>query len=141
MAAYPKVCRLPGAYHARMHATLRAGARAAVAAALDRAIESGRLPDVADARAAEVEVSRPAKPEHGDLATNLALRLARPLRLAPIAIAGALAESIAELVAHDGEAVLASAEAASPGFVNLRFADAAIEALIDRARSDPAGWG
>jgi arginyl-tRNA synthetase len=122
-------------------ATLRATARAAVRAALDRAIATGRLPDVPEARSIEVEVSRPAKPEHGDFAANLALRLAKPLRLAPPVIASALAETMAELRAADPAAPIASAEVAGPGFLNLRFADAAIEAVVDAARADPDGWG
>ena len=116
-------------------ATLRAAARAAVSSALGHAIEAGRLPDVPEARDVAVEVSRPANPEHGDLATNVALRLAKPLRMAPPAIASAIAGSMA----LDG--AIASAEAAGPGFVNLRFADAALEAVLDRARQDAAGWG
>ena len=108
---------------------------------LARAIETGRLPDVPEARAAVIEVSRPAKPEHGDLASNLAMRLARPLRLAPLEIAMALAESLREILASDPGAAIGAADAASPGFLNLRFSDAAIEAVVDRARRDPASWG
>ncbi|HUG30518.1 MAG TPA: arginine--tRNA ligase [Candidatus Limnocylindria bacterium] len=121
--------------------TLRGAAREAVRAALVRAIETGRLPDVPEAQAAEIEVSRPAKPEHGDLASNLALRMARPLRLAPLAIATALAESLTEILTSDPGAAIGSAHAASPGFLNLRFSEAAIEAVVDRARRDPASWG
>jgi arginyl-tRNA synthetase len=124
----------------RSAATLRAATRAAVRRGLERAIASGALPDVAEARAAEVEVSRPASAEHGDLATNLALRLARPLRMAPPAIAAALVEAMGEET-HTGASVVASAEAAGPGFVNVRFAEAALEAVIDDVRRDPASWG
>jgi arginyl-tRNA synthetase len=120
--------------------TLRAQARDAVARGLERAIDSGGLPDAPEARTAAVEVTRPANPEHGDLATNLALRLARPLRMGPPAIAAALADAIAE-EANDEASPIASAEAAGPGFVNLRFADAAIEAVLDQIRRDPDGWG
>ena len=120
--------------------TLRAQARDAVRRALASAIDSGNLPDVEEARAVEVEVSRPANPEHGDLATNLALRLARPLRMAPPPIAAALAQAIG-MEASDGTSVVVAAEAAGPGFVNLRFSDAALEAIIDSARRDPASWG
>jgi arginyl-tRNA synthetase len=120
--------------------TLRAQARDAVRRGLDRAVATGKLPDSEDARSAWVEVSRPANPEHGDLATNLALRLARPLRLAPPAIAAALAEAISAEAGEPG-AVVASAEAAGPGFVNLRFADGALETMLDGIRDDPAGWG
>ena len=103
---------------------------------LDRAIEAGTLSDSPEGRAVAIEVSRPANPEHGDLATNLALRLARPLRMAPPAIAAALAEAIAAEAGGSGS-VVASAEAAGPGFVNLRYADAALEAILDGIRADP----
>jgi arginyl-tRNA synthetase len=120
--------------------TLRAQARAAVRRGLDRAIDAGKLSDSPEARAVAVEVSRPANPEHGDLATNLALRLARPLRMAPPAIAAALAQAIATDAGGSGS-VVASAEVAGPGFVNLRFADAALEAILDGVRADPETWG
>ncbi|MEO8273333.1 MAG: arginine--tRNA ligase [Chloroflexota bacterium] len=121
--------------------TLREAATEVVRAALDRAIETGGLPDVPEARAATIEVSRPAKPEHGDLATNVALRLAKPLRMAPMAIAAALADSAMAIVAGDPAAAIQAAEAAAPGFVNLRFSEAAVEAIVDRARADAGLWG
>ena len=124
-----------------MHATLRAAAREAVRDALARSIASGTIAGTPEVGAVAVEVSRPANPEHGDLASNVGLRLAKPLRRAPLAIAATLAESLSAAIAADPGAVLASAESASPGFLNLRFADAAIEAVIDRARAEPASWG
>jgi arginyl-tRNA synthetase len=127
-------------YEAGATTTLRARARDAIRRGLAAAIASGALPDAAEAQAMVVEVSRPANPEHGDVATNLALRLARPLRLAPPVIAAALADAVAAAGTGD-DALIASAEAAGPGFVNLRYSDAALEGLIDEVRRDPAGWG
>jgi arginyl-tRNA synthetase len=121
--------------------TLRSLARDAVGAALELAIASGRLPDAPEARSAEIEVSRPAKPEHGDVAANLALRLARPLRMAPSAIAAAIAEALTAGHAGDGASPIATVEVAGPGFLNLRFADAAVEAVVEAARADPGSWG
>jgi arginyl-tRNA synthetase len=84
-----------------------------------------------------VDVERPANPEHGDLATNLALRLARPLRMAPAAIAGALADAI-----ETGEdRPIARVSVAGPGFLNLRLADAALQDVVIGVRADPAAWG
>ena len=119
--------------------TLRDAARDAVRRGLEAAIAGGALPALPDPDAAVVEVSRPANPEHGDLATNLALRLARPLRMAPPAIAAALVDAIAADPLNEG--TIARAEAAGPGFVNLTFADAVLESAIDAVRRDPAGWG
>ena len=121
--------------------TLRAGAREAVAAGLAKAIDTGRLPDVPESRDVVIELSRPGNPEHGDLASNLGLRLAKPLRMAPVAIAGAVAEAMAALVAEGRSSSVALVEAVAPGFLNLRLAEPAIEALLDAARHDPAAWG
>jgi arginyl-tRNA synthetase len=123
------------------HATLRGAARAAVEAGLTRAIQTGRLPDVAEARDAVVELSRPGNPEHGDMAANIGLRLARPLRLAPLVIAGAIAEAMSELRSEGTTPAVAEAAAAAPGFLNLRLAESAIEDVLDRARRDPGAWG
>ncbi|HTS15515.1 MAG TPA: hypothetical protein VMH24_07590, partial [Candidatus Sulfotelmatobacter sp.] len=69
-------------------------ARRALVARLDRAWRDaeagGALPVVPDAERPLIEVSHPADPAHGDLATNLALKLARPMRRPPLAIAEAL---------------------------------------------------
>jgi arginyl-tRNA synthetase len=112
-------------------------ARASVEAAWRRAVASGALPPLPDATAAAVAIERPANAEHGDLATNLALRLARPLRLPPAAIAAAIADAVA---IGPGEPI-SEATVAGPGFVNLRLVDATIETFLDTIRADPADWG
>jgi arginyl-tRNA synthetase len=76
------------------------------------------LGDVPDDFAIEWEA--PARPEHGDLATNTALRLASILQDNPRAIAEDLAERLREAV---DPARIASVEVAGPGFINVRFAD------------------
>lgn len=63
-----------------------------------------------------VELMRPRNPEHGDIATNLAMLLARPLSQAPRAIAARILELL-DLPA----AGVASADVAGPGFINFRF--------------------
>jgi arginyl-tRNA synthetase len=118
--------------------TLRDAARALVSDALARAIDSGELPASPEARSVDVEVSRPGNPEHGDLASNVALRLARPMRMAPSKIAAALAS---QLAAPGEMSVLASAEPAGAGFLNLRYSDAALEDVLDRARAHVSRWG
>ena len=147
-SAAPIKAQRPGQYHARMRDTpttrtksLRAGAREAVAAGLVKAIDAGSLPDVPESRDLVLELSRPGNPEHGDLASNLGLRLAKPLRMAPLAIAGAVAEAMTTLLAEGEGPAVASVEAVAPGFLNIRLAEAAIEALLDVARRDPDTWG
>ena len=118
---------------------LRTRVRAAVDEAWQTAVASGALPAVEDAQAdPEVEVERPANVAFGDLATNLAMKLARPLRRSPLEIAEVVAAS---LQAGAGNSLLASAEVAKPGFVNVRVADAAYERLVAGILAAPGQWG
>ncbi|HJZ60656.1 MAG TPA: arginine--tRNA ligase, partial [Miltoncostaeaceae bacterium] len=80
--------------------------------------------DLVGDAAPPVELAAPANPEHGDLATPLAMALARPARRSPREIA----ESLAEVLRDGG--LVEGAEVAGPGFLNLTlppawFADAA----------------
>src|SRR6187401_2165251 len=73
---------------------------------------------------APLALERPADPEHGDYATNVALRLAGSQRRAPREIA----EEIAARVVENGH--VERAEVAGPGFVNLWLSDAWIAAAV-----------
>jgi len=118
---------------------IRAGVRAAVERAWMAAVGSGALPAVADPAAAPgIEVERPANAAFGDFATNLAMKLARPLRRAPLEIAEALA---AALRTGPDAALFESVEVARPGFLNLRVAAQAYEALVAGVLAAPAAWG
>ncbi|HLX36099.1 MAG TPA: arginine--tRNA ligase, partial [Candidatus Limnocylindrales bacterium] len=120
--------------------TLRAAAIRAIEEALAAATRAGTLPEVSER--VGVEVSRPANAEHGDLATNLAMRLARPMRRAPLEIAKVIAAELTAAVAGDaGATPFASIDVAPPGFINLRLSDAALDAVIGRILAEPAGWG
>ncbi len=68
-----------------------------------------------------LEFSTPANPEHGDLATNTAMRLARHLRQAPRQIAEDLVQRLQDRPL-DPERI-AGVDVAGPGFINFRFAD------------------
>ena len=120
-------------------AAIRSQVRDAVARAWDAAIRAGTLPDIEPGlpRPA-VAIERPANPAFGDFATNLAMHLARPLRRSPLEIAEALAAAL-----RDGPdaALIASADVAKPGFVNVRIADGAYESTVARILAAPAEWG
>ena len=118
---------------------IRSRARAAVERAWDAAVRTGLLPALPeDAARPAIGIERPTNPAFGDLATNLAMQLARPLRKPPLEIAEAIATALRD--GPDGD-LIASAEVARPGFVNLRVADAAYEATVDRILDAPADWG
>ncbi|WP_103018988.1 arginine--tRNA ligase [Salinibacter altiplanensis] len=77
----------------------------------------------------EIELEEPDRPEHGDLATNTALRLASVLGDNPRSIAETLAAQLRERV---DPSRIQSVEVAGPGFVNFRFAqDYLFEGLAD----------
>jgi arginyl-tRNA synthetase len=82
------------------------------------------LPDLPPEVVARVEVTPTRDPAHGDMATNAAMVAAKAAGQNPRALAQALAEKLS------GLPVLASAEPAGPGFVNLRLsADALLGQL------------
>ena len=127
-------------------ATLRQSAIRAIERALAAAVAAGSLPATAEgAEAPEpvvVEVQRPANPEHGDLATNLAMKLARPYRRAPLDIARAIAAELSAEVARDPAATpIASVSVAPPGFINLHLSNSALDGMIAGILAAPAGWG
>ncbi len=84
---------------------------------------------------ADVGVERPRNPEHGDYATNVALRTAKRAGVPPRDLATWLAEA---LTARDG---VASAETAGPGFINLRLAADAQGALVGQVLAAGEGYG
>jgi arginyl-tRNA synthetase len=72
---------------------------------------------LSDIAGVPVDLERPGDAEHGDYATNVALRIAPTRGRAPREIANEIA---AEALARG---LVTSAETAGPGFVNLRVAD------------------
>jgi len=83
----------------------------------------------------EVVVERPRNPEHGDYATNVALRLAKGAGRPPREIAEILA---AELRATAG---IDAVDVAGPGFLNITLAKAALGQLAVQAVTADAAYG
>ncbi len=84
----------------------------AVEEALSRAQEAGELPAVA---LPEIAIERPQRPEHGDYATSLPLRLARAARANPLQIGELLAQRLPPSDAIE------RVDVAPPGFVNFHL--------------------
>jgi arginyl-tRNA synthetase len=121
-------------------APLRSRARAALEAAWEQATASGAIPPVAAIDWPAIEIERPANPEHGDLASNLAMKLARPCRMAPLRIAEALAAELDADAGHPGS-VVGAVTVAAPGFLNLRVSDATLVEVASAVLANPASWG
>lgn len=103
--------------------------RAAAADVLARrGLDAAALP-------ADVGVERPRNPEHGDYATNVAMRTAKKAGVAPRELAGWLAQELA------GRPGIATAEVAGPGFLNLRLAADAQGAIVGEVLAAGAAYG
>ncbi|WP_138733140.1 arginine--tRNA ligase [Modestobacter excelsi] len=102
--------------------------RSALAAAVERGVLAVDVP-------AEVVIDRPKNPEHGDYATNVALRLAKAAGRPPREVAEVLA---AELRAVDG---IAGVDVAGPGFLNITLARDALGAIAVRAVTAGEAYG
>ena len=93
-----------------------------IAEALLRAQRDEVLPSV---ELPEPGVERTQKPEHGDFACALPLRLARPMRMSPMAIAERVVERI------DVDETIERAWVAPPGFVNFSLAPSWLVSRIE----------
>ncbi len=85
-------------------------------------------------RAASFVVERPRRAAHGDFATNAAMVLAKAVGKPPREIAALVTAELA-----DGP-VVASAEVAGPGFVNLRVRPSAVAGELDRLLHGPQAF-
>jgi arginyl-tRNA synthetase len=92
-------------------------------------------PGVAESDLARVAVEPPRDPSHGDLATNAAMVLAKPLGLKP----RDLAEQIAAVFGRDPD--VTGAAVAGPGFINLTLAPTVWTSVLRAVLGDPAGYG
>jgi arginyl-tRNA synthetase len=84
-------------------------------------------------------LEKPRQPEHGDIATNIALRLAKPLGLPP----PKLGQEIAALLKNSGlvAGLVQEVEVAGPGFINLRFSPAARAQVLLAIAKSPSEFG
>jgi len=73
----------------------------------------------------DIPLERPRDPTHGDLATNVALQLAKPMRRTPRDLAQ---EIVARLAPPPG--LIEGVGVAGPGFINFRLADTALAATL-----------
>ncbi|SDX65033.1 arginyl-tRNA synthetase [Modestobacter sp. DSM 44400] len=107
---------------------LRDVVRSAVASAVERGALAVAVPD-------DVVVDRPKNPEHGDYATNLALRLAKAAGRPPREVAEVIA---AELRQQPG---IDAVDIAGPGFLNVRLAKAALGQVALQAVAAGKAYG
>ena len=91
------------------------------------------------AASAVITLERPKVAAHGDIASNLALQLAKPLRANPRVLAQQLADAV--LADPRAAGLIDAAEIAGPGFINLRTSAATKQAVIGAALGAAAAYG
>ncbi|MGH2429880.1 MAG: arginine--tRNA ligase [Candidatus Limnocylindria bacterium] len=113
--------------------SIRATLERAIEHARSTAIEAGELPPVDGMP--PVALARPANPEHGDLASNIAMQLAPIARAAPMRIAETIR---GHLELPDG---IAEVAIAPPGFLNFRVDPAWIGSQVATVLEARDTWG
>lgn len=84
-----------------------------VRAAVEDSVNAGALAIDAAAIPSDIVIERPKNPDHGDYATNVAMRLAKAAGQPPRAVAETIAEQLR------GRPGIAEVSVAGPGFLNL----------------------
>uniref|UniRef100_UPI004048B836 arginine--tRNA ligase n=1 Tax=Polynucleobacter sp. TaxID=2029855 RepID=UPI004048B836 len=87
----------------------------------------------------EPHVERPKVVEHGDLATNIAMQLSKAWKVNPRELAQVFVEKL--LAQADAKELIASAEIAGPGFINLRLTQKARLQVIGKIFADGNCYG
>jgi arginyl-tRNA synthetase len=86
-----------------------------------------------------VVLERPRDPSHGDVACNIAMQLAKPLKTNPRELATRLVAALLAEPAARG--LVESAEVAGPGFINLRVAASAKQSVVRTVLQQGATYG
>ena len=98
----------------------------------------GSLPDLAEAAAGipvEATIERTRDASHGDFASNIAMRLAKPARKKPREIAAAIVDALPD------ESQVERVEIAGPGFINFYLSPQALHAEIGKILDDGDDYG
>ena len=83
----------------------------------------------------ELALEIPRNTEHGDWASTVALRLAKPLRMNPFVVAEGIAGHIPPSTLIDPPVII------KPGFINLRLAVGAVAQLLENVLARGAEFG
>jgi arginyl-tRNA synthetase len=103
-----------------------------IARAIRAAQDAGEIPGVG---APEPLVERPQRPEHGDYASSLPLRLARTAQMKPMDLARVIAGRI------EAGAAIESVDTAPPGFINFRLAPSWLGDQVDVILREAEAYG
>ena len=88
---------------------------------------------------ANVVLERPRDPSHGDVACNIAMQLAKQLKMNPRELATRLVDALRADPAAAG--LVESVDIAGPGFINLRVTAAAKQAVVKAVLAQGEAYG
>lgn len=83
----------------------------------------------------DIQLEVPRNPEHGDFSTNVALVLAKQMKMAPRDLAAAIVREL------ETSELLTAADTAGPGFINLRIATEAFMRVVADVHAAGANYG
>jgi arginyl-tRNA synthetase len=86
-----------------------------------------------------VVLERPRDASHGDIACNIAMQLAKPLKTNPRELATRLVAAL--LADPQAQGLVEAADVAGPGFINLRVADSAKQSVVRSVLQQGAAFG
>ena len=113
--------------------SVEAGLTKLIDHAIESAREAGRFPHNFEP---DVHVEVPANPQHGDYATNLAMKAAGVLKRSPMEIA----ETVVSHIDRE-EGLLTDVKAARPGFINLWVEPQVFIAIVQTVLDQGADYG
>ena len=87
----------------------------------------------------QILLERPKQADHGDVACAIALQIAKPLKQNPRGLAEQIVANL--FAAPQAAGLVASAEVAGPGFINLRLSAAAKQVVVRRVLEAGADFG
>jgi arginyl-tRNA synthetase len=87
----------------------------------------------------KVVLERPRDPSHGDIACNIAMQLAKPLKTNPRELATRLVAAL--LADPKAQGLVESADVAGPGFINLRVAASAKQSVVKTVLQQGEAFG
>jgi arginyl-tRNA synthetase len=86
-----------------------------------------------------VVLERPRDASHGDIACNIAMQLAKPLKTNPRELATRLVAAL--LADPQAQGLVEAADVAGPGFINLRVADSAKQSVVRSVLQQGSAFG
>jgi arginyl-tRNA synthetase len=110
-----------------------------LADAVKQVVQASQGASEANFVAPSIVLERPKVAAHGDVASNVAMQLAKPLRANPRQLAQQIVDAVLGLAAAQG--LVDAAEVAGPGFINLRLAASAKQAVVPAAIAEGARYG